>query len=213
MKRIRGDVLPGSGDNGYSCTVVGVRKSKSSEDPKFYASVEMMQNTISEIIYIHRNSRNSKEMIVNVDLINTLYWLEKALHSCQSFYHCLGSKNHSFPDQFRVYLINVVKDLWKEYGESEDFQTFNQTIILLQLNKLRIYTREIESHFSVWEESPEMLLRISQNPEIEELVNKNRQIWNRLSSYFWIVTNRERESQGIPPNYWSGKMPDFICNY
>ena len=210
MQRIKGDIMPGSGDDGRSNTVAGDRKPKSSKDPRFYASVEMMQATISEIIFANTNSKNPRETILNIDLLYTLCWLEKALHSCQSFYHCLGSKDHAFPDQFRIYLFNTVKELWKKYGESKDFQTFNQTLMLIRLNKLRIYSREIEHYFSVWEESPELVSRISKNTEIKELVRRNRQIWNRLSSYFWVVTNRERESQKIPPNFWGGKMPGFI---
>ena len=210
MQRIRGDVMPGSGDDGRSNTVTGARKPKSSKDPRFYASVEMMQATISEIIFANTNSKSTRETILNLDLLYTLCWLEKALHSCQSFYHCLGSKDHAFPHQFRIYLFNTVKELWEKYGESKDFQTFNQTLMLIRLNKLRIYSREIEHHFCVWEESPELVSRISKNTYLKELVRKNRQTWNRLSSYFWVVTNRERESQKIPPNFWGGKMPDFI---
>lgn len=204
--------MPGSGDDGRSTLVVGARKSKSSKDLKFFADAEMMQTTISEIIFVNSNSSDTTETILNYDLLYTLCWLEKAMHSCQSFYHCLGSKDHAFPDQFRVYLFENVKDLWSEYGESKDFQTFNQTIILIKLNKLRIYARLIEHHFSVWEESPELISRITKNPEIKELVIRNRQIWNRLSSYFWVVTNREREHQKITPNYWCGKMPSFCMN-
>ena len=202
--------MPGSGDNSRSNTVVGARKPKSSKDPRFYASAEIMQATISEIIFANTNAKSPRETILNMDLLYTLCWLEKALHSCQSFYHCLGSKDHAFPDQFRIYLLNTVKDLWEKYGNSKDFQTFNQTLMLIRLNKLRIYSREIEHYFCVWEESPELISRISKNAEIKELVRRNRQTWNRLSSYFWVVTNRERESQKIPPNFWGGKMPNFI---
>ena len=209
MHRIRGDIQPGSGDGGHSSTVVGARKPKSSTDPNFYASVELMQSTLSEIIFANSNSKNPKETILNVDLLYTICWLETALHSCQSFYYCLGSKDHAFPDQFRIYLFNTVKNLWEKYGESKDFQTFNQTPMLIKLNRLRIYSRQIEYHFSVWEESPELLSKISKDPETKELVRKNRQTWNRLSSYFWVVTNRERVYQKIPPNFWGGKMPEF----
>lgn len=209
MHRISGDIQPGSGDKGSANTIVGARKSKSSKDPNFYASVETMQSTISEIILANSNAKNTKETILNVDLLYTLCWLENALHSCQSFYYCLGSKDHAFPDQFRIYLFKTVKELWGQYGESKDFQTFNQTLMLIKLNRLRICARQIEHHFCVWEESPELLSRISKNAEIKELVRKNRQIWNRLSSYFWVVTNRERVHQKIPPNFWGGKMPKF----
>ena len=201
--------MPGSGDNGLSNTLAGSKKSKSSKDPRFYSSVELMQATIGEIIFANTNSKDSRETILNIDLLYTLCWLEKALHSCQSFYYCLGSKDHAFPDQFRIYLFNTIKELWEKYGESKDFQTFNQTLMLIRLNRLRIYSREIEHCFSVWEESPELLSRISTNSETKELVRRNRQTWNRLSSYFWVVTNRERESQKIPPSFWGGKMPNF----
>ena len=210
MKRIRGDIMPGSGDDGRSNTVAGARKSKSSTDPKFYTSVEMMQTILSEIIFANTNTKEPCEKIMNVDLLYTICWLEKALHSCQSFYHCLGSKDHAFPDEFRIYLFNTVKELWGKYGESKDFQTFNQTLLLIRLNKLRIYCRCVEHCFSVWEESPALVSKIQKDPEMKELIDRNRQTWNRLSSYFWVVTNRERESQKIPPNFWGGKMPGFI---
>ena len=208
-KRISGGIMPGSGDNGRSNTLAGSKKPKSSKDPGFYSSVEMMQATIGEILFANTNSKDSRERILNIDLLYTLCWLEKALHSCASFYYCLGSKDHAFPDQFRIYLFNTIKELWEKYGESKDFQTFNQTLMLIRLNKLRIYSREIEHYFFVWEESPELLSRISKNTEIKELIRRNRQTWNRLSSYFWVVTNRERESQKIPPSFWGGKMPNF----
>lgn len=193
--RIHPDVKPGTGD-GTSDTI-----KEKSIIVNFYRSSEKL-SIVNDRLSILVN--NGFVMCNETIIFNK--WLKNSIPAINAFYyfHVIAEKPNSkhtnkflFSEQTIVEIEELVKEYFKIYGGSKDFQTFKNEP-LVTLNELRVELREVEVDFRKG-----IGTRINNETKI---MNK---VLNRLSTVAWTLTQKERVTQRIEEECWNGNMPEL----
>lgn len=199
--RINPYVKPGTGDGSSS------KLKEKSLTVNFYRSSEKLSVVNDKLsLLISNNILVSNKLIWCEETVIFNKWLKQAIPAINAFYyfHVIAEKpnsKHTKKFLFSEQTINViealVKDSFKEYGGSEDFQTFSYEP-LVTLNELRVEIRETEMDFRRG-------VAHNVNSETQQVTK----VLNRLSTVAWILIQKERVKQGIKVECWDGTMPEL----
>ncbi|MFB6282756.1 MAG: hypothetical protein ABEK59_02340 [Halobacteria archaeon] len=202
--RIKANAQPGTGDKGVTNLKTNPTR-KSDPYNLFYGTAERVQVACSEALLEDRFEQ--EEAIALTD------WLQKAVFGLNAFhYHMVKGKlgalsRFCFSESTQQKLDQLVESWQPIYGGSADFQLFCQNRPLHLLNKIRTETRNLELYFFNSLEDERTLERLSR--EQEPFIERVTSVLNRLSSVYWLLTQRERSLQQTQPIYWSGETPEL----
>lgn len=212
MERIKKEVLPGKSDssktslNNYLNTLcpTTIREARLA----FFDVSEGFQVALSEAISYNYTAQRLQQQ----DTLAVLKWLCELIQSVNAFCFAEGnSTRHLIPEDFCRYIEDFTARFQTKYGGSADFQQFWQHPNVVHLNKLRWQSRSVELAFLSWKSVLSQWKTVS--AETQARIAYQGKILNRLSSYFWICTQRERTLLGLEAQVWTGCAPEFDKAY
>lgn len=217
--RISNAYCPGAGDQGKSKITKYSSQEKNSVVCSFYTSVERLQCVLQRIIIEQTTLKRLEKLpfmtrilksyslsaLTQDDVFNTIKWLDTYLFSLQAYVYSDGnSTNNECPVEFSNY-VNEQTRIWsKLYANSDEFQSFSSHHTLNSLNNIRLEVRAVESAFVNWYSTC-----FSIDDPLSSSIIRHSSVLNRLSTYFWCATQKERISLELPPVYWHSKAPSF----
>lgn len=194
------------GDSGMSLLLNGERVPKNHPACLLYGSIESAQQSIAECLYYNKLYSQAIEEV--------LTWLHRNLFSLSSFCFLKGdSTRHQLPDNFLEYLEKASKELGEEIGSAPDFLVVSHQS-LLQINRIRIDIRHVESMYTSWHNSPELVRWQLDHPEVIPAIRKHAAILNRLSTFlFWVGRKQgvwlADSGFNLTESYWQAQAQPF----
>lgn len=220
--RIKANYKPGKGDQG--CTNLFFNQKQSQKTgclTNFYNAIERLQISLADLITF------SKEVgfdIENQDL-DVCYFLsqvENSLHNLSAFYYTQGNDPKYFLQERLETLLERMVNQWRlECGDSQEFQRFSTHRNLVKIQYSRVESRSLEiafndsisNFFPSWYRWVNYLglsrwqwlsysLKLGKYDQKLKEVQRYQAFVNRLSYFFWLLTQKERIALGLYPLYW-----------
>jgi cob(I)alamin adenosyltransferase len=198
---------PGSGDFGYSNLLEGIYLRKDSPACRVQGSIEEVRNDIQRLLSVHD--------IYNPNLNYVLNWLNQNLFSLASFCYKRGDGNkYQFPSQLLEYLDLKILNLKQINEDCIDF-TMQSNIKFINMDKVRISIRKLESNYIEWWYSEAITNFLMQNPHLIKQVEKHSSILNRLSAYLFECLRYEasihaEKGENVSITYWKNYTEKFL---
>jgi len=202
-----------NGDIGFSLLMNKAILSKSSAACKTYGKIEALQQAIDEHVVFQ------SDPLAMTRSVRFCLWLNEALHAFGAFVWFKGNSpnrtEYLFPEAAYQFITQEIEWYKLRAGSISDF-IHSYRPICVSVNKLRIATRELESQFIEWWESPEITKELRLHPDLADCYINQCRFLNRLSSYFfWLgqfyrATYSSNTGESSSKDMiWSGTMPKF----
>ncbi len=208
--RITNGYCPGSGDKGLSNLQWGKKQTKSDPICYLYNAIDKLQGEIS--FFLRQDAikyrfkflpkillkRFDLQPVQDREVLSFLTYLEQALPALAASVYSPENSKYHFNSEFSDSLENYI-NRYGDFATSKEFQCFSSHLNLALLNKIRVEVRQLEAIFHQFYSSQELEDNLGL-----AIAGK---ILNRLSTFLWIASQRERILLGLKPWYWKGMMP------
>jgi cob(I)alamin adenosyltransferase len=193
--RLSSTYKEGGGDTGLSQAGIGIKLSKDDPTYKLHSLCEELRILLSKSLLISSLSPLEKEVLL---------WIRNSTFSVSSFCYCGGSStNHTYPIEFLNYIETYIKNIKAQIGGAQDFIIW-EDIGSLILDGIRVKVREIEALYVLWAKDSQ---------GVEELIDRNGKVLNRMSTYFFWLTRAVACRSNKEEVYWTGKMESFPIEF